>query len=45
MLENSSGSSELVSREAIKKMIDKNKCELEFVFVATCHSEFVGRIF
>lgn len=26
-------------------MIRQNKCELEFVFVATCHSEFVGKIF
>lgn len=26
-------------------MIRHNKCELEFVFVASCHSEFVGRIF
>ena len=26
-------------------MIKQNKCELEFVFVATCHSEFVGQIF
>ena len=26
-------------------MIVKNECELEFVVVATCHSEFVGKIF
>ena len=29
----------------LQKMIKKNKCELQFVVVATCHSEFVGRIF
>ena len=45
VLENDKGSSELVSREQLKKMIRQNKCDLEFVFVATCHSEFVGRIF
>ena len=39
------GGSELVSRQQLKKMIKQNKCELEFVFVATCHSEFVGQIF
>jgi len=26
-------------------LILSTKCELEFVVVATCHSEFVGRIF
>ena len=45
VLENEKGGSELVSREQLKKMIKQNRCELKFVFVATCHSEFVGRIF
>ena len=26
-------------------MILRNDCQLDFVVVATCHSEFVGRIF
>ena len=45
VLENDKGDSELVSRQQLKKMIKQNKCELEFVFVASCRSEFVGRIF
>ena len=45
VLESSNGSSELVSRKQLQKMIEQNKCKLEFVFVATCHSEFVGKIF
>lgn len=45
MLENEQGGTELVSREQLKIMIKGNECELDFVFVATCHSEFVGRIF
>ena len=45
VLENECGGSELVSREQLKKMIQQNKCELEFVFVASCHSEECGTIF
>ena len=45
LLENDKGGSELVSAAQLKKIIKQNKCELEFVFVATCHSEFLGRIF
>ena len=45
LLETEVGDSQLVSRNQLKKMIHRNKCELDFVVVATCHSEFVGRIF
>ena len=45
LLETKSGEGELVSQQMLKKMIRQSKCELKFVFVATCHSEFVGRIF
>lgn len=45
VLENEKGGCELVSREQLKKMIRQNKCELDFVFVASCHSEEVGTIF
>ena len=45
VLEDESGGTDLISRRQLQTMIRQNKCELDFVFVATCHSEFVGRIF
>ena len=44
LLETEEGDSQLVSRDALKKMIEQNECDLQFVMVATCHSEFVGKI-
>ena len=43
LLEDSKGGSELVSRDALKTMLVKHRCNLQFVFVTS--AEFVGRIF
>ena len=45
MLETSDGDAQLVSRERLKEIVNKAKCNLEFVIVLTCHSQFVGEIF
>jgi len=45
LFETDEGDSQLVSRTQLKKLIELNEAELDFVFVASCHSEFVGRIF
>lgn len=34
-----------MSRDELRQLIVSTKCKLEFVFVASCHSEFVGNIF
>ena len=45
LLETETGDSQLVSRDELAQMISKTNANIEFVVVATCHSEFVGRIF
>lgn len=45
LFETDEGDSKLVSREQLKKLIKSTCASLDFVFVASCHSEFVGRIF
>ncbi len=45
LFETDEGDSQLVSRNQLKKLIERTEAELDFVFVASCHSEFVGRIF
>jgi len=45
LFETDEGDSQLVSRTQLKKLIDTTGAKLDFVFVASCHSEFVGRIF
>lgn len=45
LIENNEGDSHLISRKMLRELILSTKCELDFVVVATCHSEFVGRIF
>lgn len=45
LFETDEGDSKLVSREQLKKLIKSTCATLDFVFVASCHSEFVGRIF
>ena len=49
LLETETCESQCVSRDELQQMIskyyNKTKCGLQFVVVATCHSEFVGRIF
>jgi len=45
LLETHEGDSKLVSRQKLQHLISVASCKLEFVVVATCHSEFVGRIF
>jgi hypothetical protein len=29
----------------LKKIVQESNCKLDFVFMATCHSEFAARIF
>lgn len=45
LFETDEGDSQLVSRKQLKELIDATGAKLDFVFVASCHSEFVGRIF
>jgi hypothetical protein len=45
LFETDDGDSQLVSRNQLKQLMEKTQAELDFVFVASCHSEFVGRIF
>lgn len=45
LLETLQGDSKLVSKNKLQRLINAAQCKLEFVVVATCHSEFVGRIF
>ena len=45
LFESDDGEAELVSEKTLGELIDSSKTKLEFVFVATCHSEFAGRIF
>jgi hypothetical protein len=45
LLETIEGDSQLVSRKQLQQLIEASNAELLFVIVATCHSEFVGRIF
>ena len=45
LLETETGDGQLVSKEQLKNIIDKAECNLEFVVVLTCHSQFVGEIF
>lgn len=45
LLETEEGDGKLVSRAKLQKLIRNHCSKLEFVVVATCHSEFVGRIF
>jgi hypothetical protein len=45
LFETDEGDSQLVSRQQLKNLVDSSGVRLEFVFVASCHSEFVGRIF
>ena len=45
LFETDEGDSQLVSRTQLKNLIDTTGAHLDFVFVASCHSEFVGRIF
>jgi hypothetical protein len=44
-METPEGDSQLVSRQQLKSLIQSTGTQLSFVFIATCHSEFVGRIF
>ena len=37
--------SQLVSRKQLQSLIRSSGTVLNFVYIATCHSEFVGRIF
>ena len=45
MLEHTYGEAEYVSEEQLKKILESSKAELDFVFVASCYSEFAGKIF
>lgn len=45
LFETDEGDSQLISRTQLKNLLDTTKANLDFVFVASCHSEFVGRIF
>ncbi len=45
MLEHTYGEAETVSEEQLKKILESSKAELDFVFVASCYSEFAGKIF
>jgi hypothetical protein len=45
LFETIEGDSQLVSRDELKRLILATKTNLDFVFLANCHSEFVGNIF
>lgn len=45
LMETSEGDSQLVSRKQLQQLIKSTGTVLTFVFIATCHSEFVGKIF
>lgn len=45
LFENEDGEGELVSEKTLKQLILKSNTNLEFVFVASCHSQFAGEIF
>lgn len=45
MLEHFDGEAEHLSEEQLGSIIKASKAELEFVFVASCYSEFAGKIF
>ena len=45
MFETEDGEGELVSERMLQEFIKSSNTHLEFVFVASCYSEFAGRIF
>ena len=45
LFESQDGECELVSEKMLQELIQTTKANLEFVFVASCYSEFAGRIF
>jgi len=45
LFEQASAEGELVAKKQLKTFIQKNKAEFDFVFVAACTSELIGKIF
>jgi len=45
MLEQFDGLSEEMSEEQLRTLVKNAKVQFDFVFVASCESEFAGRIF
>lgn len=45
LLETDTCEGTLVSRDKLKELVEKTKCDLEFVVVLTCHSQDQGEIF
>ena len=45
LLETDEGDSQLVSQTQLKRLIDTTRAKPDFAFIASCHSEFVGKIF
>ena len=45
LFETEDGEGELVSEKQLQEFISSSNTNLEFVFVASCYSEFAGRIF
>ncbi len=45
LFETDDGEGELVSERMLREFINSSNTNLEFVFVASCYSEFAGKIF
>lgn len=45
IFETPDGEADLVSEKMLKDLIKQSNTKLEFVYVASCHSEFAGHIF
>jgi hypothetical protein len=45
LFESEDGEGELVSEKMLQEFIQSSNTNLEFVFVASCYSEFAGKIF
>ena len=45
VFEKENGTAHFLTETHIKEFLDQSKCQLEFVFVASCHSEKTGKTF
>ena len=45
LFETEDGEGELVSEKTLSEFMQSSNTKLEFVFVASCYSEFAGKIF
>jgi ATP-dependent Clp protease ATP-binding subunit ClpA len=44
LFETEKGDSQLVSREHLRKLIEARRSKIDFVFVASCHSNFTYKV-